>query len=328
MSSNILDRQPPAVVGRDRRIRSGLHPVARPIVLTILNLAIHALLLFWASGFIGNELGAVSKASDGTTTTLVGHLAFKIAVIGFGWWTSLDYVEVAAVTALANTPFYYLLTTYYAVSPSTVATTLVIELFAIAFPTYLLQTHSAAHDRRIKIRNRYLLESFQVQHSTNLVSIGIYTFLIWAGLTTGKLNEWIIVWFTNVPTLETAHKETVVSIAVKVFAAGLATKTFLVNASIAAETDPATPIPVEAFNPATADLGSTLRHNFWFYKKRTRSFIRNTVILCIITFVNTVQRSTTLKESSPSGAAKYGGLWVGAIVVNAIVLACTLGDEF
>lgn len=215
---------------------------------------------------------------------------------------------------VANAPYMYLLTTYYEVSVATVAALVHIEVLSIAIPTFLLRPQSAIHDPNAPIRNRFLLNSFQVQTSTSLLAIGVYVVVIWSALKTGILNTFLIVHF-DIRTLENAHAETPVSIAWKVFMAGIAAKTFLLNPSIGAVTGTLT--PVGPFDPATASLPDTLKHNVWFFSKRTRILIRQTVVLSTFLLINTVQRTLTLQGADFVGGLGYASVWVLATAVCA-----------
>lgn len=155
-----------------------------------------------------------------------------------------------------------------------------------------------------------------MQQSTNILAVGVYITVIWTAVKTGFLNTWLISHF-DIPTLELAHNETVASIAVKVFVAGVGAKSFLLNPSIGAETASGAITPVEPFDPATADLPTTIKHNVWFFSKRTRALIRQTAILSTFIFANTIQRVLTLEDTDLPGAAGYAGLWVFATLINA-----------
>lgn len=316
----ITDRDPPAVLNHGVPVaplrKSRLHPSLRLPMLMVLNLTLQSSLLTFASGFMNNELGAVSRTGEKSPPEILAYLGSKLAVLWFEWRAGLDSIEASCVTVVANTPFAYLLLTYYAIPAQTVAILLATEVFAVAFPTFLLQRPSAAHNPRAKLRKRFLLESLQVQHSTNALSIVVFITLVYLSQTTGTLNRFLISHF-GIPTVELAYQETVLSIFSKVVFAALATKEFLLNPAIAAEGASGRDTPVTEFDPATADLPSTLKHNFWFFTKQTRALIRNTLILSAITFVTTVQRTLTLDQTDVPGAAGYGAFWVAAILVNA-----------
>jgi hypothetical protein len=231
-------------------------------------------------------------------------------------WLILAVYDVAALTVLTNAPYAYLLTTYYNISTLTVAAHMNIEVFAIAIPTYLLRSRSVAHKPNAPLRNRFLLNSVQVQFSNALLAIGVYIVVLWAGLKTNYLNLFLISHF-DIPTLEAAHLETPVSIFVKIFTAGVAAKEFLLNPSIAAQPLSGTATPAEEFDPATATLDQTIKANVLPFDRRTRTLVQQTIILNSFLFASTVQRCMTLTGTEITGAAGYAGVWVVANVITA-----------
>jgi hypothetical protein len=157
----------------------------------------------------------------------------------------------------------------------------------------------------------------QVQFSNSLLAMGVYVVVLWAGIKTNRLNLFLIGHF-DVPTLETAHLETPVSMLAKVFIAGVAAKEFLLNPSIAAQPRSGAETPVELFNPATATLDQTLKANVLPAEKRTRTLLQQTLILNAFTFASTVQRCMTVNGTEMYGAVGYAGVWVLANTVIAL----------
>jgi hypothetical protein len=215
---------------------------------------------------------------------------------------------------LTTAPYAYLLTTYYEVSTLTVALLANIEVLSIVFPTFLLRGRSPIHNPKAGLRNRFLLESFQVQTSTALLAVGVYVVVLWSAVKTGFLNIFLVSHF-DIPTLEAAHNETPLSLIAKVASSGIAARTFLLNPSMGAQTGTVT--PREPFDPATATLSETIRYNFWFFSKRTRTLIKQTAVITAFMFANTVQRTLTIRDSDVTGAAGYASLWVLATWITA-----------
>jgi len=226
-------------------------------------------------------------------------------------------LDVAALIVLTQAPYSYLLTTFYNISTLTVAAHVNIEVLSFAIPTYLLRPRSVVHSASAPLRNRFLLNSVQVQFSSTLLATGVYVVVLWAGLTTGFLNVFLVRFF-DVTTLEFAHLETPVSIAGKIFTAGVAAKEFLLNPSIAAQPRSGTVTPAETFDAVTATFPQTIKHNVWNFDRRTRTLIQQVAILNAFVFANTVQRCLTLVGTEAVGAAGYAGVWVLANVVIAL----------
>lgn len=206
--------------------------------------------------------------------------------------------------------------TYYQITPLTASALVANEVLSIAIPTYLLRPVSAVHNPNAPLRNRYLLNSFQVQLSNNLLAIGVYVVVMFCALKTSQLNLFLITHF-DLPTLEDAHRETPFMLIAKVAIAAYATRAFLLDPSIGAQPASGDATPIEAFDPATATLPQTVKHNFWFFSRRTRTLIQQTAILSVFLSANTVQRCLSLRGADSLGAAGYAGVWVLANVICA-----------
>ena len=212
---------------------------------------------------------------------------------------------------LTNIPYFYMCKTYYNISTNTIATIANVEVVSLAIPAYLLRPRSAIHNKSVPLRERFLLNSFQVQWSTAALAMGVYVTVLWAGIKTGWLNSFLVSHF-DLPTLQESYNETPVSLLWKTFMAGIAAREFLLNPSIGAYAGSGSVTPVEPFDPATATLPATLKKNFWYFNRRTRALIRQTTVLSFHLFANAVLKTITLEGSDLVGAVGYTGWWIGA----------------
>jgi hypothetical protein len=208
-------------------------------------------------------------------------------------------------------PFVYLITTFYNISNYTAAAHMNIEVLSIAIPTFLLRKRSDAHDASKSLRNRFLLSSFQVQWSSTLLAAGVYVTVIWVGVRSGQLTNLLVTYF-DVPTLLKAHSETPVTIAGKLATMSYAAKEFFLNPSIAAQPKSGAATPEEVFDASRATLPQTVKHNVWYFSRRTRTLIQQTAIANAFMFVNTAQKAMTIKDTEVLGALGYASVWVFA----------------
>ncbi|KAF2274927.1 uncharacterized protein EI97DRAFT_459880 [Westerdykella ornata] len=314
-STTLTEREEPAAFAHHSipRRTSRLPRKLRFPILLALNFCINSSLWSVAEKFLPAELGAVSKNEDDIYHVLA-RLAYRIGFLYFTWRANYDWVDVSALTTLTTVPYAYVLATYYAVSKQTVAVLTTIEVLSIAFPTLLLRPLSPYHKPNAPVQTRFLIESFQVQVSTALLAIGVYVVVLWVAIRSSLLNTFLVSHF-DIPTLEESHTETPLSLAVKLAPAGLAARSFLLNPSFGAQSGART--PTRAFDPATATLSETLRYNFWFFTKRTRTLIKQTAVISAFMLVNTALRTLTLQGSDAVGATGYAAGWVLATVVTA-----------
>lgn len=330
----VIEREAPAIVSRAHTpTRSRLPSALRVPILVVLNLGINMALWEFASNFLTPELGAVSKVpnehDDFSLYSPGARIAMRIVTVWMTWYFSYDcktrefpshigtqsltsvVLDVAALTVLTQLPFAYLLTTFYEISALTASVHTGIEVLSIAIPTYLLRPRSVLHKANAPLRNRYLLNSVQVQTSAATLAVGVYVTVLWVGLKTGFLNLFLVQFF-DIPTLEFAHLETPISIAGRIFPAGLAAKEFLLNPSIAAQPTSGATTPADTFDAAVATLPQTVKYNVWRFDRRTRTLIIQTTILNAFVFANTVQRAMTLNGTELLGAAGYATIWTSA----------------
>ncbi|KAF1972017.1 hypothetical protein BU23DRAFT_469597 [Bimuria novae-zelandiae CBS 107.79] len=327
----MADRPPPTVVPRTSR-RARLPAFVRLPMLIILNIGLQSALWTGALNFLDPELGAVSKvplpagAEEGfeQLSEPIARLATKVALISVAWQLRYDFFDIGALTAVINIPFAFLLTTYFNVSHLYAFVHVAIEVVAIAVPTFLLRPIADVNNPAVRIRNRYLLDSFQVWASNTALAVGVYATVIYAALQTNWLTLFLINHF-DLPSVELAHDLYVPTLAGKLLIAGYATRAFLLNPSIGAQADTGASTPVEDFKPATATLPQTLKHNVWFFSKRTRLLIQRTVVLSVFLLAHTVRQGTTLQGSEIIGSAGYASVWIVAANICAWWFAWT-GD--
>jgi len=320
MASSIVDRKEPSVVrAHAPAVRSRLPSVLRIPILVVLNLGINAALWSFASNFLLPELGRVSKVPPREEDIFslyspIARIAMRVLTTWTTWYLSYDFQDVSALTVLTQAPYVYVLATYYGISNYTILAHVTIEVLSYAIPTYLLRPRSIVHRSNAPLRNRFLLNSVQVQVSSALLAMAVYVSMLWGALKIGSLNRHMVSHF-EIDTIDLAYAETPVSILGKVFVAGIAAKAFLLNPSIAAQPLSGAETPTSDFNPATSDLQQTVMANVWYFSKRTRTLIQQTTILNTILFANTVQRCLTLTGSDFTGAAGYAFYWLVANTV-------------
>lgn len=327
-ASTVTDRTAPTVVpaGAPPLRASRLPSSLRLSILFVINFSISSLLLSYVPEYFGPQLGAISKApEDADLRTPILRLGYKMGVIWAGWWLSYDFLDISALTVITNMPYAYLLSTYYNITLPTVGAIVAIDVLAIAIPTYLLRPRSAVNNPNVPLRGRYLLNSSQVNVSNILLAVAVYVVAVLISLKSGWYRGLLVNRFA-LETMEIASAETTFSLAPKLLLVAMATKHFLLNPSLGATPTRGEVTPVEAFDPATATLSQTLKHNFWFYSRRTRTLIQQTAIASLFILANTVQRCLSLRNqtvrgvelSTIEGAVVYSTVWILANILCAL----------
>ena len=147
--------------------------------------------------------------------------------------------------------------------------------------------------------------------SNTALAVGVYATVIYTALSTQRLTLFLINHFDLV-SVELAHDLYVPTLAGKLLIAGYATRAFLLNPSIAAQPDAGSATPVVEFEPATATLPQTVKHNVWYFSRRTRTLIERTTVLGVFLLANTMLKGATLEGAELIGSAGYAAVWIVA----------------
>ncbi|OCK76692.1 hypothetical protein K432DRAFT_335209 [Lepidopterella palustris CBS 459.81] len=295
---------------------SRLHPYLRFPLLAIISLSLNVFLLSVSSNVLGLELGRVSRSLNEPWQP-AAYLGWKVFELGVEWYLNYDDLDITSLTLLVQAPQLYLLLTYYTIPRSALALRLAIEVASVALPTKLLRPRSVIHNPNAPsaaVPNRILINSFQVMASCTVLAAGSYALAIYAASYFG-LPTFIVQHF-EVVTVANAHESTIFSLAILFIPVGWAAQMFLLTPSWGAQTklgDAA----ASAFNPTTASLGETVKHNVWGWSKRTKALAKQTAVVLVMVYVNTVHKVSTLEGTDPIGAVGYAGIWVAANVLVA-----------
>jgi hypothetical protein len=154
---------------------------------------------------------------------------------------------------------------------------------------------------------------------TTILAAGIYSVALSIAYAS-YLPVAFVTYFNNIPSIATVHESTPITLLPLTLVLGLAARSFIFTPATAsspslADTNAAT------FNPATATLAETFKHNFWNYSSRTKIVINRTVTLMFVSGVSTfVQVFMTIEGVEASGAAAYAVVWVAAALVAGLSL--------
>ncbi|KAF7543991.1 hypothetical protein G7Z17_g10310 [Cylindrodendrum hubeiense] len=279
------------------------------------------------------ELAAVSRSQD--TWEEVGLLAgWRGIELALGWFGKLDSLDVAMLDLLSHGPHvslplllcFYLLSTFYNLSPSTALYALLIDITSVAAPFYLLRPLSAVHtpSAAAKLPNRELLDVV-LQLYTAALSTGIYSVVLVLSMRF-ILPRILVVYFANLPTVEPAYAASYTSILPVTVVFGVAASTFIF-APFATTGHVKEDDKIAAFDPVEASLGETVWWNTWGYTAKTKVVIRRTAVAVFVSAINTyLACSKTVSGVEPLGAAAYAGVWAFAALCSGVGLGF-VGNE-
>ncbi|KAM5351327.1 hypothetical protein ACJ41O_004050 [Fusarium nematophilum] len=275
----------------------------------------------------GSELAAVSRTQDtwGEVSLLAGWRVIELAL---GWYGKLDSLDVAMLDLLSHGPHFYLLSTFYTLSPVTALSALAIDIVSVAVPFFLLRPLSTVHTPSAAaaagLPNRELLD-LPLQLYTAALSTGIYTVVLVLSLRF-ILPRVLVVYYSGLPTLEPAYTASYASVLPVTVLFGFAASTFIfapfATTARAKEDD-----KIDEFDPAAASLGETVWWNVWGYTAKAKVVIRRTAVAALVAAINTfLASSKTLYGVEPAGAAVYAGVWAVAALGTGVGLGFVGGE--
>jgi hypothetical protein len=230
-----------------------------------------------------------------------------------------DY-DVAALTIQTRLPYFYLLTSFYGISALTSSIYLSLDVFSAALPFYLLRRRLPSHSATsTTLPNQNIIRDSVIFLLTTIFSASIYSAFIYTSFKTW-LPVHIVTYFDNIQSLDAAHDAQLPTLLLTFFPLGWAARTFLFSPSTSARKNLGDMV-ASSFNPHTATLMDTIKHNLWNYSKGTKVVIKRSLILAAMVGLTTWLRVwKTIEGSEGVGAAGWAGLWAVASLVNGAAL--------
>ncbi|KAI9740741.1 MAG: hypothetical protein M1818_004706 [Claussenomyces sp. TS43310] len=298
---------------------SQIPPALRFPLLVTLSLCSSSLLYSCTSKYTAGELASVSRSLNAwwEVGALVGWKTFEL---GLGWYCNYDSYDLAALSLLSHGPPLYLLGVFYEIRPITVFSALVIDVLTTYLPFRLLRPLSPAHavstsSRSLAVLNRDVVTDLSIQTLTAIFAASIYSVTLFTAYLT-YLPVTLVTHFNDIPTIAPAHSASIVTLLPLSLVLGLAARSFIFTPAVASAPSLAM-VKKEAFNPATATLAETFKHNVWSFNARTKTVITRTTTLMLVTGVNTaVQCFMTIEGVEAVGAIAYAAVWVTAAAVT------------
>ena len=218
-------------------------------------------------------------------------------------------------------PHLYLLTTFYGIRPTTMASCLFIDVLTTYLPFRLLReespTHSVEASKKGLVSNRSVINDLTVRIYTAFLAAGIYAVVVFGSFGTW-LPVYLVTHFDGIRDISAAHSAALPFLIVSFVPTGYAAREFLFTAATGAKPD-AYDKELARFNPTTATLSETIMYNLWGYSKRTRTLIIRTATVAIAGGLHTwLQTFVAIEGAEGFGAAGWSLVWaVGAALTGA-----------
>lgn len=248
---------------------------------------------------------------------------WKIFELALGWFGNYDGYDITALNFLSHGPLLYLLYAFYSSPPSALILTLAIETLATYIPFRLLRPLSTAHADPHHASNADIIADRPIALLTTLLAGAIYSVTLFFAYAT-YLPTYLVVYFTNLPSIASAHEATYVGLLPVTIVLGFAAQVFVftpAEGTVAPKSD-----DNEKFDPVSASLAETVRWNFWGWSVQTKVVIQRTALLMLVTGTNTfLQTRYTVEGVETPGAVAWSSVWVLAAAVTGVGLGAVGG---
>lgn len=211
--------------------------------------------------------------------------------------------------------------TFYAISPTTILSSLAIDTLTTYLPFRLLRPLSPAHAsstsaKSIGVPNKDIVTDYTIQALITVLGGAIYSVTLFSAYSS-FLPVALVTYFDNIPSIAAAHEATPITLIPLALVLGLAARSFIFTPATASSSSSPVDANTPGFNPATATLSETFVHNVWDYSPRTKIVIGRTATLMLVSFVNTfVQVFVTIEGVEPLGAVAYSSVWTVAALIT------------
>ncbi|KAG9674314.1 hypothetical protein KCU99_g7647, partial [Aureobasidium melanogenum] len=277
----------------------------------ILSPALSALLYSFVPDIMGAPLAAVSRSLN-EPWQIGGLLAWRLLEITLGWFCRLDHFDFIQLAGMANAPYYTLLYLFFGIGFEPLALALVIDMFSLWFPFWLLRPLNYHNNLRTLTTPgtiKDLAVDKTIQMYMTAFAASIYSAVVYLSLASW-LPIFLINTFEEVFTLDFAHNAVFPVVFAACLPIGWAAKDFLFSTSIVYAR--ALPSEYKQFDPKTASFADTLMWNLGVdqYSTRESVLFRRTFLLAVFTAIHSFIRVfATVEGATIYGAAGWSALW-------------------
>ncbi|KAI1437703.1 hypothetical protein GGR50DRAFT_643747 [Xylaria sp. CBS 124048] len=256
----------------------------------------------------------------GTWTEVGAITIWRLFELALGWFGHYDGYDITALNFISHGPPLYLLFAHYDTPPFALLITVAIETLATYIPFRLLRPLSRAHANPTTVPNSDIINDAPIVLLTTLLAGAIYSVTLLFAYST-YLPTYLVMYFEGLPSLVRAHESTYVGLLPVTIALGFAARIYIFT-SAESTGRTAADAKNDAFNPAKATLGETIRWNFLGWSSKTKVAMQRTALAMFVTGVNTfLQTRLTIVGVETPGAVAWSSVWVLASAVTGLALS-------
>ncbi len=209
-----------------------------------------------------------------------------------------------------------------------------IDIAATALPFRMLRARAPTHSPtapRALVPNRAIIHDLPVRAITSALAAAVYTTTVFTALRSW-LPVHLAVHFDGLRSLAGAHDADLLRLLAALLPLGWAAREFVFTPAAAARRAKGVVEVRERkpFDPATATLAETARHNlvFWAgWDARSKALVQRTAVLALFQGLNTwVQTFGTLEGADSAGAAGWASVWATAGLVTGVMFGWVGGE--
>jgi hypothetical protein len=220
---------------------------------------------------------------------------------------------------LSHLPTFNLLSTFYAIRPTTILASFAITLFSTTVPFVLLRRTNPVHQPRLapagSVSNRAILTDKPTTIYTILAAASIYSVLLYVSFATW-LPVYLVSYFEGIRDLRIAHSGPagLPLLLLNLLPAGYAARDFLFVSSTGTSQSIEPKAPKE---PRGEFLIASLYRKTWGQlPAKTKTLISRTFVLASMVMLNTiVQVAGTIEGAELEGAISWGAIWSFATLI-------------
>ena len=223
---------------------------------------------------------------------------------------------------MTHFPPLYLLTTFYNIRPSTIWVSLLVDIGAAYVPFKLLRQRSPYHSTsdapKGTVANRSVIADSGVRLSTTVLGALVYAVTLFISFKTPFFRLTLARDFTGLRDLSAVYEPAIPALVIATVVLGAAASLFVFTPALGARPD-ATDNAIDSFDPEHATFSETLMFNIWGWHTRTRTLLKRTLTLAVMTGLNTwLQLFVTVEGTEAFGSAIWAAPWaISALVAGA-----------
>ena len=240
---------------------------------------------------------------------------------------------MAAIMLISHLPTFNLLSTFYAIRPTTILASFLITLFSTTVPFILLRRTNPVHKPSTapsgSISNRTILTDKPTTIYTVLAAASIYAVILYVSFATW-LPVYLVSYFDGIRDLRIAHSGPagLPLLLLNLVPAGYAARDFLFVSSTGTS-HPEKSTPKSSVGDSGEILVTVLYRKTWGQlPAKTKILISRTVVLATMVMLNTiVQVAGTIEGAEIEGAIGWGATWSVATLIIGLTFHWIEGVE-